>query len=569
MEETQVANQLARDAFDAWKTEIQKNVYSTDTDLMHTIQYYFPNNAQFTAELDKFGHLVPTQLEELVKENNLAINLPRLDTYNSIGERIDKVVHHPTYVQAGDLIYGSQLLAKMTKQGGLLECLSLLFLSAQVGEAGHNCPIACSAGIIRVLQKLPDFPDKNFYLEKLTSPSFQTNFTGAQFLTEIQGGSDVGLNATYAKEGDQQTWRIYGEKWFCSNAGADLIFTTARYDTSTTGTKGLMLFLIPAKWKGHKNHYTIRRLKDKIGTRSMATGEIDYHGAHALPVGTFQEGFHLVMDNVLHLSRLFNSFCVIGMARRAYHIARAYAKYRIAFAHPIIQFPIMKELLARIKAENSALLAAIFATVSMQDKIDLKELDNQNSRLLIRLLVNCQKYLSARWSVEHIHHALDVLAGNGTIETFSPIPRLLRDCIVCENWEGTHNVLRAQILKDIHKFNIDQIYLEYMQNRIAELRQADQRVQILQEQVKKLSQLMTDFRQLDNESQALQIQVIVDKMTMLFCALMLLLEALDQKETFQSSAKLDCFDYFCMLHFRNTDIIYDKNYIALCTRIIS
>ena len=131
-------------------------------------------------------------------------------------------------------------------------------------------------------------------------------------------------------------------------------FYTARYNPSITGTKGLALFLIPAKWRGRKNNYTIRRLKDKIGTRSMATGEIDYHGAHALLMGTVSDGFHLVMDNVLHLSRLFNSVCVLGMARRAYQIAHAYAQHRIAFSHPIIHYPLVKENLARMKAENSS-----------------------------------------------------------------------------------------------------------------------------------------------------------------------------------------------------------------------
>ena len=92
-----------------------------------------------------------------------------------------------------------------------------------------------------------------------------------------------------------------------------------------------------------------------------------------------------------------------------------------------------------------------------------------NMKLLLRLLVNFQKYLTAFWSVQHIHHSLDVLAGNGTIESFSPIPRLLRDSIVCENWEGTHNLLRAQIHKDILKYNIDQIYLKYMQDKLAEI----------------------------------------------------------------------------------------------------
>src|SRR5437868_4418425 len=150
MEETQVANQLGREDFIAWKEKIKKNIYTNDLDFQHTIQFHLGNEfKKFNDELDAFGKVVVEKIEPLVNENNLAINLPRLEQYDEVGRRIDKVIHHPSYVAAGDLIYNSRLLEKMAKPGGLFECLSLLFLSSHAGEAGHNCPIACSAGIIR------------------------------------------------------------------------------------------------------------------------------------------------------------------------------------------------------------------------------------------------------------------------------------------------------------------------------------------------------------------------------------------------------------------------------------
>ncbi len=563
-------NEIARNAFTQWESDIQKNCYTSDSDYRHTIQFYFPDDfTRIDAELEAFGKEVVTHLESVVKENNLALNLPRLNPYDAIGKRIDKVVHHPTYVEAGNIIYHTKLLEKMAKPGGLLECLSLLFLSSQTGEAGHNCPIACSAGIIRVLQKYPDVSNQAGYLKKLLSPSYETNFTGAQFLTEIQGGSDVGLNAVKAHHEGNEVWRIEGEKWFCSNAGADLIFLTARFDQQLSGTKGLGLFLVPASWKGNKNHYSIRRLKDKIGTRSMATGEIDFQGAYAVAVGKVDEGIHIVMDNVLHLSRLFNSFCVLGMARRAYTIARAYAQHRVAFSHPIIEYPLVIENLARIRAENSAILAGIFATTRMQDQFDTGEHANENTKLLLRLLVNMQKYLSARWSVEHIHHSLDVLAGNGTIETFSAIPRLLRDCLVCENWEGTHNLLRAQILKDMHKFNIDQLYLEFMYTELKKMQKYSLHTQVILTELDSLKEELALFRQLNASVQQLQIRLIVDRMAILYCALMLFIEAIAQQKSEKESSKLDCYQYFSLLHLEKQTINYDEDYLELIKRIIS
>ncbi len=568
-EETQQGNKKGREALASWQKDITKNIYSHDKDFIHTIRYYFADDfVHLNDELTSFGEQVPTQLEPLVAENHAACNLPRLERYNGIGEHFDRIVHHPCYTQAGDIIYGTQLLKKISTPGKLLEGFSISFLASQAGEAGHNCPIACSAGILRILNKIPDFPNKTYYMEKLLSPSYQTNFTGAQFLTEIQGGSDVGLNATYAKKDEQNNWRIYGEKWFCSNANADLIFTTARYDQNISGTKGLGLFLVPAIWNESHNLYTLRRLKDKLGTRSLATAELDYHGAFAIPMGELSQGFSLTMENVLHLSRLMNSLTVLAMTRRAYTIARSYAQHRIAFSHTIIDYPLVKENLARIKAENSAMLAGIFATAKIQDDLDLGNND-ANNKLLIRLLVNCQKYLSAKWSVEHIHHCLDVLAGNGTIETFSSIPRLLSDCIVCENWEGTHNTLHMQILRDIHKFNIDNFYFTYMRDMLNKINDFPNETKLIATELELLEQQISTFKKIDITLQSLQIRIITDKMAILFCALQLLFEALNQIKTEKITSKMNCFHYFCLSHFNNKTISYDEKYLNLITNIVS
>jgi alkylation response protein AidB-like acyl-CoA dehydrogenase len=568
MDEAQTENQLGRDRLAEWQKAIHENVYKNDDDFIHTIHFWFGDQfKQINVDLLKCGDRIATELEPLVAENDFFNNLPRIEHYNGIGKRIENIIHHPSYVKAGDIIYGSQLLSHFAKPNGLLYCLSLFFLFSEAGEAGHNCPIACSAGIIRVLQKTTDFPKKTDYLKKLTDPSYTTNFTGAQFLTEVQGGSDVGLNATYAEQ-DNNEWRIYGEKWFCSNANADLMLVTARFDKKIKGTKGLGLFLIPAIWNEKRNQYTFRRLKDKIGTRTMATAEIDFQGAYAYPIGQLEDGFRLAIENVLHISRLFNAFCVVAMARRAYHIAHAYAEHRVAFSVPILTYPPIKENLARIKAENMALLAAVFTAGHLQEKNDQTHLENKESQLLLRLFINSLKYLTAKWSIEHIHHALDVLGGNGTIETFSPIPRLLRDAIVCENWEGTHNVLHNQVLKDIHKYSLDELYFSYLADEIDQIDKKSPYRDQLVDELNRLKNDMLQFKQQDAELQALQIHLIIDKIAILFCALCLLKEALNQLTVQTSSSKLDCLQYFCMLHINKNTIVYDKSYLELISRII-
>jgi len=552
------ANEKGRQALSAWRHDVSQNFYTEDHDLRHSVELYLrPSRPHLDGELSAFGEAV-AKLESIVSENNLTTNLPRIDHYDGIGNRTEQIVHHPSYEQAGSIIYSSRLLERMSKKGGLLEALLFMFLSSQTGEAGHNCPVACSAGIIRVLQKTGNVPNKDFFIKQLTNPFYADNYTGAQFLTEVQGGSDVGLNAVQAYQENGQ-WRIKGEKWFCSNADAELILMTARFDQKISGTKGLGLFLVPATLDDHRNDYTLRRLKDKIGTRSMASAEIDFNGAVAYPVGELSEGFKLVMENVLHISRLFNTFCMIAMARRAYAIAYLYAKHRVAFGHPIIDYPLVQENLARIKAENTALLASAFATAQMQDDYDSGKLHGDQPKLLLRLLANLNKYGSALWSVEHIHHALDTLAGNGAIESFSTLPRLLRDSIVCENWEGTHNTLRMQILKDIAKYQMDELFIKHIET--FEIRE-DERI------VKGIETLKNELQLLKSQSlelQTLQIKKIVDLMVILHAAVFLLVEAVDQTREWEPT-KSYLYELFARLHLSD-DREIDEDYLLLIGKI--
>lgn len=561
-------HEVTRGRLKTWQREIQKNIFQEDQDFKDLIRKYLSKkNPSIEEELTDFAEKVTLELDPLVIENNLPLNLPRLEAYDGIGQQINTIIHHPAYEAAGNIIYSSNLLKRMTQPGGLLEALAFMFLSSQTGEAGHNCPLACSAGIIRVLQKIDNLPEKDFYIHKLIHPSYTDNYTGAQFLTEIQGGSDVGLNATEAHQDEKGRWRIKGEKWFCSNADAELILITARYNPSISGTKGLGLFLIPARLEsGEKNHYTMRRLKDKIGTRSMASSEIDFQDAYAFAVGHPEDGFKLVMENVLHISRLFNSFCVIGMARRAYHIAQSYAKHRIAFGKTIIQYPLVQENLAQIKSENEALLSSIFATTHLQDQFDLSEVKTEKNKLLLRLLANLNKYLSSLWSVEHIHHALDVLAGNGAIESFSIIPRLLRDSVVCENWEGTHNTLRMQILKDILKYHIDEIFILHIETILSTITHFTAHQDVIIKTINQLKEKIEVLKRSQEELQSLLIKDIVDQMAKLYSALHLMCDALDQMQKGVPSKKL-CLDYFIFKHFNDQAPVYNEEYLNLIKKI--
>ncbi|GGI81825.1 acyl-CoA dehydrogenase family protein [Legionella impletisoli] len=568
MTKTTNAYETARDQFKTWESQLKQNILLPKSDLMHTYRYYFSEDIDFIETLQHFACQVAEALEPVVRENNLDEHLPTLQQYDAIGERQDVIKHSPLYAKAGDIIYGSGIMGYLNKPGQMLKTLSLFILSSHAGEAGHNCPIACSAGVMRILNKYSDLKETGTWIEKLSLPSFQENYTGAQFLTEIQGGSDVGANASYAYQDEEGHWRISGEKWFCSNANAELILMTARFDQTIAGTKGLGLFLVPSTLAdGSQNHYRIRRLKQKFGTRSMATAEIDFKHALAYPMGKLEQGINLVMENVLHLSRIFNAFSVLGMARRAYQTAYYYALNRSAFEHKILDYPLVKESIATIKADNTVMIASVFHMVRLQDDFDLAPEDQKTKekQLLLRTLANINKYFTAKYSVEHIHHCLDVLAGNGTIESFSSLPRLLRDCIVCENWEGTHFVLWMQVLKDIHRFEVDEIFLSHLRALSEELTHDLTYKRVFEETIKDLEEAFSNLKTVAIEEQTLLFKEIVEKMAISLAGLTLALELQDESA---SSGKKACLELFISRHITSDKLPFER-YTTLLNRVIT
>ncbi len=564
-----MTNHNARDHLQAWRKAIATNVFIQDHDLQHTLTMHLGKKLKTVLPvLTQHGEQVAQVLDQLVAENHLPDNLPKIKDYDAFAKPINHIVHHPLYQQIGDAIYSTEIMTKIATPGQLLQAMAIMFVSSQLGEVGHHCPIACSAGIIRTFAKVADFPQKAFYLEKLLQPSFNENYTGAQFVTEIQSGSDAGANIVEAYQDGEQQWRIVGEKWFCSNANADLFLVAARYDPAVKGTQGLGLFLVPATINGQRNHFHIRRLKSKLGTRTLATAEIEFEAAYAQPMGAVKDGFNLLMEEVLHTSRIMNAISSVSMGKRAYTLARQYAKHRMAFGETIEHFPLVQQNLANINSDNLALIAATFAIIALQDHYDVDKKKSSQQQLLLRTLVNGNKYLTASWTFNHVHNAIEVLAGNGVIEDFSSLPRLLCDSLICENWEGTHNIMRMQLLRDIHKYQVDELYMQYMHDQLTTITAQSAQITLLKQ---RLDQLQIDFatlKQLKPDLQNLQIRSIMDTMMILFSALQLLKEATDQQKNTGDNNKLSCFNYFVDRHINEKPLEYDHHYLELISNIV-
>lgn len=403
--------------------------------------------AAFAAELEAFGGVAATTLDALARETNRDENLPRLRAYDGRGGRTEAVEFHPGYHEQGRITYGTGIMGRFAEAGGEAEAMALYHVLAQNGESGHGCPLACTAGLIRLLQREGTAEQRARLLPRLTDPNYDTHAHASQFLTEAQGGSDVGANRLRAEPAGDGRMRLYGTKWFCSVVDAQLWLVTARPDGAPEGTRGLGCFVMERHLNdGTPNGFRIRRLKYKLGTRSMASAEIDFEGALAEPLGPLDRGFRNVVEVVLNTSRVFNAFAAAGIMRRAYTEARAYAHARTAFGRPIAGFALVQRTLARLRAESAAALVGTMHLVERAPGAPARVPAPTGAAL--RMLVNLNKYATAVACTTAVRDAIEVLGGNGAIEEFSVLPRLLRDSIVVEAWEGAHNVLAAQLERD-------------------------------------------------------------------------------------------------------------------------
>lgn len=448
-----------RRRLEEWRAALADNFFVSDRNLQRLLEFYW-GQEQYRDHLPRllrFGGVSATTVNEAARISNLDENLPRLSRFDGIGRRVEEVSYHPSYHEAGRAIYGSGVMSVLADAGNNLLSLALFYLSALNGEAGHNCPLACTAGLIKVLQAEGGPQLQERYLPRLLDSDYEQRFHGAQFLTEVQGGSDVGANGTTATPltSEEGAWLLNGEKWFCSNVTADLALVTARVEGQGEGTAGLGLFLAPRRLDdGRLNTMTIRRLKEKLGTRSMATAEVTFHDTLAYQVGAPEAGFRNVMTYVVNTSRIFNAVGCSANARRAYMTAWAYARHRLAFGQAIIHFPLVQHLLTCMRTDATAMLSGTMRIVRTVDEIESGRRTDANSGAFLRMALNVNKMRSAILAHEVIQGGIEALGGNGTIESFSILPRLLRDNVVYENWEGTHNVLLAQVQRDMRRYNV-------------------------------------------------------------------------------------------------------------------
>jgi alkylation response protein AidB-like acyl-CoA dehydrogenase len=440
----------ARCDLDSWRAAASRNAFDTDPFLRRLLERHLGARfGQLEDRLRQIGIAAGAELDALVAESNLDANLPTLKRQDAFGRPLEQVILHPAGHAVGELFWASGVLSVLAEPGHEVDCGAIAYLLDRHGEAGHACPVACTAGAIKLLQRVGTDDQRQRYLPALLDPDYRSRLHAAQFVTEVQGGSDVGSNSCGAvPDPDRPGWfRISGEKWFCSVADAGLFVVSARLEGAGDGTRGLGLFLVPRHLDGRPNGFALRKLKIKLGTRSMATGEIDFDGALGEPIGPPGDGFRNLVGIVLDTSRVHNAVAACGLMRRVSVEAHHFAAHRSAFGRPILDYPSIWEILSRMRLRTLAATVTTFRILAMTDRLDAGDGDaDLLSARRIAVMIN--KYWTAIAATATARDGIEVLGGNGTIEDFSALPRLYRDAIVIESWEGTHNTLCAQVLRD-------------------------------------------------------------------------------------------------------------------------
>ncbi len=383
--------------------------------------------------------------------------LPRLAPSDAFGQPHPEGVALPEPTRR---VLADSLRAGLATEPSALLRYGLAYLGTQVGDAGVMCPLACTDGLVRALTELDCGEAGAAALAHVLSQEPDAPVHGAQFVTEVQGGSDAATNRVHAIPQGDGTYRLYGQKWFCSNVWAQYWAVTARPAGAPPGSRGVALFLVPRQTEGGTaNGFRVERIKDKLGTRCLPTVELTLDGAVAHPVGELRAGLSNVVRIVLTTSRFWCALAGVGFISAADRIARAYADFRGAFGGPIARFPLVARTLDDLARDRRHLLAVVFDLLATWERVTEAEragrVPDARDALRTRILVMLAKMTITRRATRRVHEAMMVLGGNGIEERFSSLPRLLRDAVILETWEGPHGLLTARLLLDIQRLGGD------------------------------------------------------------------------------------------------------------------
>lgn len=395
---------------------------------------------------------------------------PTLHKRDRYGETIDEVRFHPDYQRLMEIAVASQMFRvkwepelRKRHQGrrhSLGFALGYLYAMA---ECGQYCPLCMTDGAALLVDKFCSAEDRERILAHVATEDAADFYTGAMFLTEKAGGSDVGANLVRAVQVEGRRYALYGEKWFCSNVNADFIFVLARTRVEVAGTRGLSIFLVePRLPDGGRNPLGIVRLKDKLGVRSMASAECVLDGTLGTLVGEEGQGF-AIMTEMINLSRLYNSVAALSGGRRALVEAWQFLSFRSTFGKPALAHSLVRAKLWELGSLHLANFHLVWRAIRA---LDAAERGDMGEAMLLRLLTPMVKRASAEAAVFLARESMELMGGLGYIED-TVMPKLMRDMMVLPIWEGAGNIMLLDMLRVVAKTDALVLLVVEIQNLAA------------------------------------------------------------------------------------------------------
>ncbi|BDR91706.1 acyl-CoA dehydrogenase [Vulcanisaeta souniana JCM 11219] len=435
------------------------NVYDVDKPLQRILQHFLGKSPS----LHGLGGFAGRDLLEVTDYVD-KVSRPRHIMWDVNGNRVDRVWLNPAERYAIEkLVLDFGINKPPYHSGSWHEHYAMGFL---VSDPGLYCIITITIQTAYAFHKYGD-DELRRYVPRLIGDERPIGF-GATWFTEIQGGSDLGANTTVAKR-DSGKWRLYGDKYFASGVGlADIALTSARPEGGRAGAKGLALFAVPRLDSGGNLNFIVRRLKEKSGTNSVPTGEIEFHGTEAYLVGDPSNGIYYIMEDLM-VSRLSNAIGAVGVARKAYLEAYEYVNRRRAFGKLLIEHPLVIRDLMDMEVTLEGSMALVFKAINEFDKTWHNKPPYNDHYHYARLLTHIAKNVTADAAAYVTRLAMELYGGIGFLSEY-PIERWHREALITPIWEGTSNIQALDMLEAMTKKNAHVTMLNDIENTVAEIK---------------------------------------------------------------------------------------------------
>lgn len=428
------------------------NHFENDTELKAVLRHFWAGHQEKWDQLGQFGALAGKDIYEAVYHIDHEAR-PVLIAHDLDGNRIDRVRLSPTETT---ILRQTAWITEPPYRGqGWPYHYALLYL---LGDPGIGCILTITGQTAYALHKYatPSIPNA----DRIVSDLLAGNAWGATWMTESQGGSDLGANETMA-QADGEVWLLTGDKYFASGAGlTDYAITTARPQGNRSGPKGLALFLLPRLNRRGELNYHVRRLKDKSATRAVPSGEVELDHSEAYLIGKAEEGIYYTLEN-LTVSRLANAVVAMATGKKAHLEVLGRVVRRQSFGKVLEEHPLIRRDLTDLAVRSAAGLALTFYGVQKFDAAWNDRPPYTDRYHLARFITHLAKTRTADHAADMTAMAMELFGGLGFLEEYG-VARWHREALITPIWEGPSNIQALDFLETIKRQKAHHGFLEAM-----------------------------------------------------------------------------------------------------------